>query len=117
MRIGHSAIPRMRVPALLKGKVTYFDLASIRGRWSMICCLPPFDFGEAVFLNQYHRAVEKEGTMLLGMFAILCSRSRPMPPKSEGSPDSFTSGPSTTTTTHVRFSWETYYESLPEFRC
>ena len=57
----------MRVPALLQSKVTYFDLSDLKGKWSMICCLPPFDFGEAVFLNQYHRAVQKERTMLLGM--------------------------------------------------
>ncbi len=67
MRIGHSTIPRMRVPALLKGQMILLDLSSLRGQWGIICCLPPFEFGEAVFLNQYHRAVQKEGAMLLGM--------------------------------------------------
>ncbi len=69
MKIGHSTIPRMRVPALLKGKMTLFDLASLQGRWSMICSLPPFEFGEAVFLNQYHRTVQQKGATLLGMLS------------------------------------------------
>ena len=69
MRIGHSTIPRMRVPALLKGKFILLDLGSLQGRWGMVCCLPQFDFGEAVFLNQYHRTVQKEGAVLLGMLS------------------------------------------------
>lgn len=67
MRIGHSTIPRMRVPAVFKGNVIWLDLGNLRGKWGMICCLPPFDFGEAVFLNQYHRTVQKEGAGLVGM--------------------------------------------------
>ena len=67
MRIGHSIIPRMCVPALLKGKMLLFDLANLRDQWSIICSLPPFGFGEAIALNQYHRTVQKEGAQLLGM--------------------------------------------------
>lgn len=67
MRIGHSTIPRMRVPALLKGNLILLDLGTLQGQWGMVCCLPPFDFGEAVFLNQYNRTVQKEGAVLLGM--------------------------------------------------
>jgi hypothetical protein len=59
----------MRVPALLKGKLILLDLGSLQGRWGMVCCLPPFEFGEAVFLNQYHRTVQKEGAVLLGMLS------------------------------------------------
>jgi len=67
MRIGHSKIPRMRVPAFLKGQLFLFDLARLDGRWGIVCGLPPFDFGEAVFLNQYHRTIQKEQAILLGM--------------------------------------------------
>ena len=67
MRIGHSTIPRMRVPAFIKGDLILLDLGNLQGQWGMVCCLPPFDFGEAVFLNQYHRTVQKEGAVLLGM--------------------------------------------------
>ena len=67
MRIGHSTIPRMRVPALLKGQMLLFDLASLQGQWSIICCLPSFDFGEAIFLNQCQRTVQKESASLLGL--------------------------------------------------
>ena len=69
MRIGQSTIPRMRVPALLKGNLILLDLGNLRGKWGIVCCLPPFDFGEAVFLNQYHRAIQKEGAVLLGMLS------------------------------------------------
>lgn len=67
MRIGHSAIPRMRVPALLKGQMILFDSTSLRGQWSIITRLPPFEFGEAIFLNQFQRTVQKDGAMLLGL--------------------------------------------------
>ena len=67
MRIGHSTIPRMRVPALLKGQMTLFDLANIQGQWSIFCRLPNFEFGEAIVLNQYQRTVQKDGAMLLGL--------------------------------------------------
>ncbi len=67
MRIGQSKILRTRVPALLKGKMIWFDLNNLQGQWGMVCCLPPIDFGEAVFLNQYHRTVQQEGAVLLGM--------------------------------------------------
>lgn len=67
MRIGHSTIPRMRVPALLKGQMILFDLVSLQGQWSIICRLPPFEFGEAIVLNQFQRTVRKEGAMLLGL--------------------------------------------------
>jgi hypothetical protein len=67
MRIGLSTIPRMRVPALLKGQMILFDLASLQGQWSIICRLPPFEFGEAIVLNQFQRTVQKEGAMLLGL--------------------------------------------------
>jgi hypothetical protein len=68
MRIGYSAIPRITVPAFLKGNLTMLDLANLHGRWGIICGLPPIEFCEAVFLNQYHRTVNKNGAMLLGMF-------------------------------------------------
>ncbi len=67
MRIGHSTISRMRVPALVKGNVILLDLGNLQGKWGIVCCLPPFDFGEAVLLNQYYRTVQKEGAVLLGM--------------------------------------------------
>lgn len=67
MRIGRSTIPRMRVPALLKGKMILVDLEGLQEQWGIVCSLPQFDFGEAVFLNQYHRAIKKEGAVLLGM--------------------------------------------------
>ncbi len=67
MKIGHSTIPCMRLPALIRGKLILFDLGTLRGQWGMICSLPPFDFGEAVFLNQYHRTIKREGASLLGM--------------------------------------------------
>lgn len=68
MRIGHSAIPRMRVPALLKGQMILFDSTSLQGHWSIIARLPPFEFGEAIFLNQFQRTVQKDGAMLLGLW-------------------------------------------------
>lgn len=67
MKIGYSTIPRMRLPALLKGNLFLLDLNDLQGQWGMVCCLPSFDFGEAVFLNQYHRRVKKKGAVLLGM--------------------------------------------------
>ena len=70
MRIGHSTIPRMRMPALLKGNLLYLDLGNLQGQWSIVCSLPPFDFGEAVFLNQYHRTIQKEGAVLWGMLSV-----------------------------------------------
>jgi len=67
MRIGGSTIPRMRVPALLKGKMILLDLGRLQEQWGIVCCLPPFEFADAVFLNQYHRTIKKEGSVLLGM--------------------------------------------------
>ncbi len=67
MKIGHSTIPRMRVPALLKGELILLDLGNLQGQWGMVCSLPPLEFAEAVFLNQYHRTVQKEGAVILGM--------------------------------------------------
>ncbi len=75
MRVGQSTIPRTRIPALLKGQMILLDLNNFRGQWGMVCCLPSFDFGEAVFFNQYHRTVQKEGAVLLGMLPY----SDPMP--------------------------------------
>ncbi len=68
MRIGYSTIPRITVPAFLKGNLIMLDLANLQGRWGIICGLPPIEFCEAVFLNQYDRIVKKNGAMLLGMF-------------------------------------------------
>ena len=67
MKIGHSKILSTRVPALLKGQMILLDLGNLQGKWGMVCCLPPFEFGEAVFLNQYYRSVQKEGAVLLAM--------------------------------------------------
>ena len=70
MRMGSSTIPRMRVPALLKGQLILFDLASLQGQWGILSFLPPFEFGEAIFLNQYHRTIQKEGARLLGVLPL-----------------------------------------------
>jgi hypothetical protein len=67
MKIGHSKIPPVSVPAFLKGQVVLMNLAQLQGQWGIICDLPPFEFGEAVFLNQYHRTVRSQGAVLLGM--------------------------------------------------
>lgn len=67
MNIGHSTMPRMRVPALLKGNMIDVDLANLEGQWGMLCCLPRLEFCDAVFLNQFRRAVQKQGAALLGM--------------------------------------------------
>ncbi len=67
MKIGHTAIPRMCVPTFVKGQLTLFDLATLEGQWAIVCRLPTFDFGDAIFLNQCHRTVQKEGTQLLGL--------------------------------------------------
>ena len=67
MKIGNSTIPRMRVPALLKGEMIALDLTSLQGQWGILCRLPEFEFGEVIFLNQYLRTVQKEGATLLGM--------------------------------------------------
>ncbi|WP_447964439.1 redoxin domain-containing protein [Nitrospira sp. Ecomares 2.1] len=67
MTIGHSTIPRIRVPALLKGNMIDVDLASLEGQWGMLCCLPRLEFCDAVFLNQFRRAVQKQGAALLGI--------------------------------------------------
>lgn len=67
MNVGHSTIPRMRVPALLKGKMIDLDLASLEGQWGILCCLPRLEFCDAVFLNQFRRTVKKQGAVLLGM--------------------------------------------------
>jgi len=67
MRIGHSTIQRMRVPAFLKGQMILFDLASVQGQWSIACRFPPFEFGEAIILNQFQRTVQNNGAVLLGL--------------------------------------------------
>ena len=67
MKIGKSKILQTRVPALMKGKMVLFDLASLQGKWGIMCCLPPFGVEETLVLNQYHRTVQKEGGLLLGM--------------------------------------------------
>lgn len=67
MNIGHSTMPHMRVPALLKGKMIDLDLASLEGQWGILCCLPQLEFCDAVFLNQFRRTVQKQGALLLGM--------------------------------------------------
>lgn len=67
MKIGHSTLPHMRVPALLKGKMIDLDLASLEGQWGILCCLPKLEFSDAVFLNQFRRTVQKRGALLLGM--------------------------------------------------
>jgi len=67
MKIGRSTIPRMRVPALLKGEMLALDLTSIQGQWGIFCRLPQFEFGEAILLNQYLRTVQKKRAALLGM--------------------------------------------------
>ncbi len=67
MKIGRSKILRIRVPAFMKGKMVLLNLGNFQGRWGMVCCLPPFEFGEAIFLNQYHRTVQSKGAVLLGL--------------------------------------------------
>ncbi len=67
MRIGQTTLPHMRVPALLKNQMILFNLATLRGRWRIFSCLPSFEYGEAIFLNQCYRTVQKEGAILLGM--------------------------------------------------
>ena len=67
MKIGHSRIPRMRVPALLKGRMILFDLGSVQGKWSIVCRLPIFDFGETIVLNKLQRTVQGEGAELVGL--------------------------------------------------
>ena len=67
MNIGHSTLPHMRVSALLKGNMIDLDLASLEGQWGILCCLPKLEFCDAVFLNQFRRAVHKQGALLLGM--------------------------------------------------
>jgi alkyl hydroperoxide reductase subunit AhpC len=67
MNIGHSTLPHMRVPALLKGNMIDLDLASLEGQWGILCCLPKLEFCDAVFLNQFRRTVKKQGALLLGM--------------------------------------------------
>ena len=53
--------------ALLKGQMIFFNLANLRGQWGILSCLPSFEYGEAIFLNQCYRTVQKENAMLLGM--------------------------------------------------
>jgi len=74
MKIGHSTIPRMRVPALLKGEMIALDLTSLQGQWGILSRLSEFEFGEAILLNQYLRTVQKKWAALLGMlpFTDLC---------------------------------------------
>ncbi|WNM61691.1 redoxin domain-containing protein [Candidatus Nitrospira neomarina] len=67
MNIGHSTLPHMRVPALLKGNMIDLDLANLEGQWGILCCLPKLEFCDAVFLNQFRRTVKKQGALLLGM--------------------------------------------------
>ena len=67
MRIGHSTIPRIRIPSLLKGNIISLDLAGLRGQWGIVCCLPHLEFCDSVFLNQHRRIVLNQGAVLLGM--------------------------------------------------
>lgn len=67
MKIGYSSIPRMRVPALLKGEIIALDLTTLQGQWGILIRLSEFDFGEAILLNQYLRIVQKKEAALLGM--------------------------------------------------
>ncbi len=67
MKIGHTTIPRMCIPTFVKGQLTLFDLATLEGQWAIVCRLPTFDFGDAIFLNQCHRTVQKERVQLLGL--------------------------------------------------
>lgn len=83
MKIGHSTIPRMRVSAVVKGRVVMLDLASLQGQWGIICCLPQLEFPEAVFLNQYHRTVQKEGASLLGFLPFVDPCLDPRLPKAK----------------------------------
>jgi hypothetical protein len=71
MRINHSTIPRLRMPALLKGQVISFNLAGLEGQWGIICHLPQIEFCEAILLNQYHRTVKQSGATLLGMLPFM----------------------------------------------
>jgi hypothetical protein len=71
MRINHSTIPRMRMPALLKGQVISFNLASLEGQWGIVCHLPQIEFCEAILLNQYHRTVKQTGATLLGILPFM----------------------------------------------
>ena len=74
MKIGHSSIPHMRVPALLKGEMIALDLTSLQGQWGILCRLSEFEFSEAILLNQYLRIVQKKEAAFLGMLpcAELC---------------------------------------------
>jgi hypothetical protein len=66
-----ATIPRMRMPALLKGQVISFNLESLEGQWGIVCHLPQIEFCEAILLNQYHRTVKQTGATLLGMLPFL----------------------------------------------
>ncbi len=68
MKIGHTTIPQIRIPAFVKGQLMLLDLATLEGQWAIVCGLPSFDFGDAIFLNQCHRTVHNEGGKLLGLF-------------------------------------------------
>ena len=83
MKIGHSRIPRMRVPALLKGRMILFDLGSVQGKWSIVCHFPLFDFGEAIVLNKLQRTVQKEGAELMGLLPFGDSLFDPQLPKTK----------------------------------
>ena len=63
-------LPQIRIPTLVKGDVVLFNLADLQGRWTIITRLPCWNLHEAVFFNQYQRAVGRTGTLLLGMLPL-----------------------------------------------
>ena len=67
MKIGYSTIPHIRVPAFVKGDMMLLDLGSLHGQWSIVCLLPELELCDALLLNQYLRAVQKQDAVLLGM--------------------------------------------------
>ncbi|NKB80454.1 MAG: hypothetical protein GKS05_00870 [Nitrospirales bacterium] len=70
MKTGYSTIPHTQVPALLKGQMIVLDLARLQGQWGIVCSMPEIEFGDAVLLNQYLRAVQKRRAVLLGMLHL-----------------------------------------------
>lgn len=66
MKMGQPLSP-VRLPALVNGQVLSLNLGTLKGQWSVLCCLPHLNFLDVLFLDKHTRAFGEQGFSFFGL--------------------------------------------------
>jgi len=66
MKIGQPLSP-VRLPTLVNGQFLSLNLGTLKGQWSVLCCLPHLNFLDVLFLDKHTRALRTQGINLFGL--------------------------------------------------